>query len=588
MKGFLEWFKSGTKMKRWMLLILVGIALTCYGISEILVSKEIGFNFFGIGKVIVSFIIGFIFVVLGIVFINKRNLELIIEATDDRMENKNNINVNSLIFNKTVYNKGPNIVVIGGGTGLNTVLSGIKAYTSNVTAIVTVSEYGKTPSDSRSEMQVMPLEDISNSIISLSTKEGQVDKLFNYKFNSGKLKGLSFSDIYFSAMKDINGDFGESVIKSNEVINMIGKVIPVTLEEMKICAELDNGYVIEEKDRIAEIAYEKVTKINRIFLNPSNCKPAPGVLEAIRQADCIVIGPGSLYTNVIPNLLVNGVAKEIKESKAIKIYVSNIMTEPGQTDNFSVSDHLNAIIEHCGEGLIDYCIYDTGEIVPEFIKKYNMEGQDLVEQTIDNVKEKGIYFLQRNLSMISEDRIRHDPILVAASIIEIICDDLKYQDKQNDPQYMMMNTKLQSDKRIEKIKKISKKSGKRENKDNKSKRKSKFSSKYSDRIASIKEADEKIRTRSNTKTTTKKTKTKKDDIYKFDIPEVKEENKPKETKKQENKSNENTKIKKNNTKVQLKENNVNVIKSNDEIKHKTPEEIRDEMMKKLQNSKWNR
>ena len=588
MKGFLEWFKSGTKMKRWMLLILVGIALTCYGISEILVSKEIGFNFFGIGKVIVSFIIGFIFVVLGIVFINKRNLELIIEATDDRMENKNNINVNSLIFNKTVYNKGPNIVVIGGGTGLNTVLSGIKAYTSNVTAIVTVSEYGKTPSDSRSEMQVMPLEDISNSIISLSTKEGQVDKLFNYKFNSGKLKGLSFSDIYFSAMKDINGDFGESVIKSNEVINMIGKVIPVTLEEMKICAELDNGYVIEEKDRIAEIAYEKVTKINRIFLNPSNCKPAPGVLEAIRQADCIVIGPGSLYTNVIPNLLVNGVAKEIKESKAIKIYVSNIMTEPGQTDNFSVSDHLNAIIEHCGEGLIDYCIYDTGEIVPEFIKKYNMEGQDLVEQTIDNVKEKGIYFLQRNLSMISEDRIRHDPILVAASIIEIICDDLKYQDKQNDPQYMMMNTKLQSDKRIEKIKKISKKSGKRESKDNKSKRKSKFSSKYSDRIASIKEADEKIRTRSNTKTTTKKTKTKKDDIYKFDIPEVKEENKPKETKKQENKSNENTKIKKNNTKVQLKENNVNVIKSNDEIKHKTPEEIRDEMMKKLQNSKWNR
>ena len=590
MKGFLEWFKSGTKMKRWMLLILVGIALTCYGISEILVSKEIGFNFFGIGKVIVSFIIGFIFVVLGIVFINKRNLELIIEATDDRMENKNNINVNSLIFNKTVYNKGPNIVVIGGGTGLNTVLSGIKAYTSNVTAIVTVSEYGKTPSDSRSEMQVMPLEDISNSIISLATKEGQVDKLFNYKFNSGKLKGLSFSDIYFSAMKDINGDFGESVIKSNEVINMIGKVIPVTLEEMKICAELDNGYVIEEKDRIAEIAYEKVTKINRIFLNPSNCKPAPGVLEAIRQADCIVIGPGSLYTNVIPNLLVNGVAKEIKESKAIKIYVSNIMTEPGQTDNFSVSDHLNAIIEHCGEGLIDYCIYDTGEIVPEFIKKYNMEGQDLVEQTIDNVKEKGIYFLQRNLSMISEDRIRHDPILVAASIIEIICDDLKYQDKQNDPQYMMMNTKLQSDKRIEKIKKISKKSGKRENKDNKSKRKSKFSSKYSDRIASIKEADEKIRTRSNTKTTTKKTKTKKDDIYKFDIPEVKEENKnkPKETKKQENKSNENTKIKKNNTKVQLKENNVNVIKSNDEIKHKTPEEIRDEMMKKLQNSKWNR
>ena len=319
MKGFLEWFKSSTKMKRWMLLIIVGIALACYGISEILVSKEIGFNFLEIGKIVISFIIGFAFIVLGIVFINKRNLELFIEATDERMENKSNINVNSLIFNKTVYNKGPNIVVIGGGTGLNTVLSGIKAYTSNITAIATVSEYGKAPSDSRTEMQVMPLEDIKDSIISLASKDGQVDKLFNYKFNSGKLKGLSFSDIYFSAMKDINGEFSESVIKSNEVINMVGKVIPVTLEEMKICAELDNGYVIEEKDRIAEIAYEKVTKINRIFLNPSNCRPAPGVIDAIREADCIIIGPGSLYTNVIPNLLVSGVVKEIKESKAIKV-----------------------------------------------------------------------------------------------------------------------------------------------------------------------------------------------------------------------------------------------------------------------------
>ena len=131
-------------------------------------------------------------------------------------------------------------------------------------------------------------------------------------------------------------------------------------------------------------------------------------------------------------------AKAIKESTAIKVYISNIMTEPGQTDNYSVSDHLNAIIEHCGKGIVDYCIYDTGEIIPEFIKKYNLEGQDLVEQDIEKVK--GIKFLQRNLSMISDEHIRHDPNLVASSIIELICDDLKYQDKQNDPQYLMLNT----------------------------------------------------------------------------------------------------------------------------------------------------
>ena len=149
---------------------------------------------------------------------------------------------------------------------------------------------------------------------------------------------------------------------------------------------------------------------------------------------------GSLYTNVIPPLLINGVAKAIKESTAIKVYVCNIMTEPGQTDNYTVSEHINAIIEHCGIGVMDYCIYDTGEIVPEFIKKYNMEGQDLVEQDVDKVK--GIKFLQRNLSMIKDKLIRHDPSLVASSIIELICDDLRYQDKQNDPQYLMLSNKL--------------------------------------------------------------------------------------------------------------------------------------------------
>ena len=150
---------------------------------------------------------------------------------------------------------------------------------------------------------------------------------------------------------------------------MVGQVIPATLDEMQIVAELANGYIVSEKSRIPEVVSEKLTKINRITISPSNCKPAPGVVEAIKEADCIVIGPGSLYTNVIPNLLINGINKAIKESSAIKVYISNIMTEPGQTDNYSVADHINAILSHCGTGIVDYCIYDTGEIVPEYIKK---------------------------------------------------------------------------------------------------------------------------------------------------------------------------------------------------------------------------
>lgn len=495
MKGFMHWFKSSNKMKRWIFLILVGILLACYGLAEILVMREISFQ--EVGKVIIIFVLGFISIVLGLIFLNKRTLEVLIEATDERMENKKNVNIKSLIFNKTVYDKGPNIVVIGGGTGLNTVLTGLKNYTNNLTAIVAVSDYGEEISNSRKELEMLPLNDIKDSIVSLAYKEEQIGKLMNYEFKTGRLRGLNFSDIYFSAMKNITGDFEESIVKSNEIFNMIGKVMPVTLDEMKIVAELANGYIVEEKSRIPEVVSDKITKINRIMLSPSNCRPAPGVIEAIKNADCIIIGPGSLYTNVIPDLLVNGVAKAIKESTAIKVYISNIMTEPGQTDNYSVTDHINAIIEHCGTGLIDYCIYDTGEVIPEFIKKYNLEGQDLVEQDVDKIK--GIKFLQRNLSMISNDLIRHDPNLVAASIIELICDDLKYQDKQNDPQYLMLNTKLREEKRINKIKKkmakkekrrLEGKAGKREKE---RKGKSKFSSKYSERIESIREADEKAR-----------------------------------------------------------------------------------------------
>ena len=245
MNGLMQWFKASSKMKRWMLLILVGIMLACYGLAKVLVMKEISFQ--EVGEVIFIFVIGFVSIILGLIFLNKRTLEVLIESTDERMENKNNVNVNSLIFNKTVYDKGPNIVVIGGGTGLNTVLSGLKQYTNNLTAIVTISDYGEMATSSRKELEVLPLDDVKDSIVSLSTKDGEMEKLFNYKFQKGRLMGLNFSDIYFSAMKDINGNFEDSVVKSNEVLNMVGRVIPVTLDEMKIVAELANGYIVEEK-----------------------------------------------------------------------------------------------------------------------------------------------------------------------------------------------------------------------------------------------------------------------------------------------------------------------------------------------------
>ena len=492
--GFFKWFTSKAKMKRWMLLILVGVVLVGYGISNLLYFNTLDIP--EILKIVVSFVLGFTAIVLGFVYMQKRTLELLIEESDTRKETQN---INKLIFNKKIYNQGPKIVVIGGGSGLNTVLRGLKNYTDNITAVVTVSDYGKTPTDSRKALQVLPLNDIKESLIALSYNEKEMEKLLDVKFSSGKLNNLSFGDIYFLAMNNVHKDFTKSIESSREVLNITGKVLPVTLEEIKICAELDDGTVIENRDKIPEYVSESASKINRIFISPTNCSPAPGVIDAIKEADAIVIGPGSLYTNVIPNLLVKGIAKAIRESSAIKIYVSNIMTELGQTDEYTLSDHIKAINDYVGMGIIDYCIYDTGEIVPEFIKKYNLKGSDIVMPDIQKAKELGVRLVQRNLSKVEGDSIRHDSDVIASTIIQLICDELKFEDMQNNSQYMLLNSRLKESKREirkrEKKDKKFQKSGRKPFERRDSSSKSKFNTKYKDRIESIKETDKKIKVR---------------------------------------------------------------------------------------------
>ena len=480
MKGFLKWFKSGAKIKRWIFLMVVGIILVCYGMAKVLVTDKLLFT--DLAKIVITFVIGFTFTIVSIIYIQKRTLEMLVEESDTRNIEKGD-NVKSLIFNKRIYNQGPKVVVIGGGTGLNTVLRGLKNYTDNITAIVTVSDYGSNRT--KNDLNTLPLDDIKESIVALSANEEEMEVLMNWTMNNSKLENLKFGDIYLTAMKEAVGNFPQSIEETRKILNMTGKVLPVTLDKVKICAELEDGTVIESKEKIPEVVKEKVSKISRIYLSPTNCRVAPGVIEAIRQADAIVIGPGSLYTNVIPNLLVPGVSKAIKESKSFKIYVSNIMTEYGQTDNYTLSDHINAIIAHSGKGIIDYCIYDTGEIVPEYIRQYNREGADVVEQDIAKVKSEGIRLIQRNLSSIENDRIRHNPDAIATSIIQLICDDLKFKDMQNDTQFLMLDSRIKDTK-----KKLKKNNNKKVKKDNK-KSNSKFFEKYNERIISIKESSKK-------------------------------------------------------------------------------------------------
>lgn len=497
MKKFFSWFKNSTRIKRWMFLILIGIVLTCFGISKILTSEQLDIK--NLILVIATFVAGFILFVIGIVFIQKRNLEILIENNKLNANANNNSDVKNLI-SKSIYEKGPNIVVIGGGNGINNILRGLKNYTSNLTAIVPVSSYGRPSTISIKELNLHPVEDIKNSIIALSENTEEMESLINYTFDEGKLKDLSYGDLYLYVMQKIYGDFTRSIKKASGTLSMVGQVLPVTMDEMNICAELQDGTEITEKSKIKEIVANKVTKINRVYLNPTNCRTAPGVIEALQNADAIIIGPGSLYTNVIPNLLIKNVSKTIRESKALKIYISNIMTEPGQTEDYDVSDHIQSILDHSGKGIIDYCIADIGQIVPEFIRKYNLLGSDIVNIDTQKIKEKGIRLIKGELASIDKDKIIHDPDKTAKLIIELICTDLRFKDEHNSEQYALLNSHLKDEKEKEKFEKKLEKKKEKEQKEKKSEGKhsiqkekarkdSKFSSKYKDRILSIKESD---------------------------------------------------------------------------------------------------
>ena len=267
MLGIFKWFKSGSKMKRWMFVIIVGIILLCYGIATIMNMQNM--SIWKLVSTIVISIVGFMTVIIGIIYSQKRVLELLVEDTDDRLnENKKDVNVNSLIFDKKIYKEGPKIVVIGGGTGLNTVLKGLKDYTNNLTAIASMTDYGEGQNENNS---FMPLEDIRRSIVSLSENEAEMEQLLKLKFQDQ----VDFTNVFVSSMQAINGEGSKFIENISKVLNMTGRILPVTLDRMHICAELEDGTVIDEKDKISETSMARISRINRIFISPTNVRPAP-------------------------------------------------------------------------------------------------------------------------------------------------------------------------------------------------------------------------------------------------------------------------------------------------------------------------
>ena len=268
-------------------------------------------------------------------------------------------------------NRGPRIVAIGGGTGLSTLLRGLKDYSSNITAIVTVADDGGSSGRLRREMGVLPPGDIRNCLAALSAEERLMTALFQYRFEVGNgLSGHSFGNLFLSAMTEITGDFEEAIAASSQVLAIRGCVLPATLSDVRLWAELEDGRRVEGESNIPEAA----GRIARIGCTPENPPALPKAVEAIRRADYIIIGPGSLYTSIIPNLLVPGIANAIAATNAPCIYVCNVMDQPGETDRYTVGDHIEAIDRACGRRLFDTVLIQKDPPSPKALDRYAREG----------------------------------------------------------------------------------------------------------------------------------------------------------------------------------------------------------------------
>ena len=306
----------------------------------------------------------------------------------------------------------PKIVSIGGGTGLSTLLRGLKKFRADLSVIVTVTDDGGSSGRLREELGVLPPGDIRNCMIALSEDEHLMSRLFRFRFNSeGGLHNHSFGNLFLTAMAGVTSDFAEAVRLTSEVLAIKGVIYPSTNSNVQLCAELEDGSRVRGETRIT--ASRK--RIRRVRLDPADAHPLPDALDAILAADLITIGPGSLYTSLIPNMLVNEMINSIRASRATKIYIQNIMTQPGETDRYSASDHVEALAEHCSGILFPNVLLNNGRPSPEILRKYTAEHAALVATDRDRLRSLNLRLVERDL--LAEDGvIRHDPDRVARAV----------------------------------------------------------------------------------------------------------------------------------------------------------------------------
>lgn len=410
------WLIPGLQVKRWFALIFAGTVLMTLGIL-ILVDLQPIYNIMQFISKLATKIstewLAFGIVMIGAAVFFKGWQKTNLSILDINEEQDKDILLENL-YRRRKLNRGPRIVAVGGGTGLSMLLSGVKNITNNLTAIVTVGDDGGSSGRLRESMGILPPGDIRHCITALADDEDLVNKLFKYRFNNGEgLEGHSFGNLFITALCAITGDMVTAVRASSRVLSIRGRVLPATLDDMKLVAEMEDGRIIRGESMIPEAH----GKIKRLFTEPRNCKALDEVILAIRNAELIILGPGSLYTSVIPNLLIKEIAEEIAKSKAKKIYVCNIMTQPGETDNYKVSDHLKALIKHAGSNKIVDAVLVNDYLPEKLADKYQKADSYPVALDMAEVRKMGIKVFAKKLILDSkEGLVRHSSNRVARAL----------------------------------------------------------------------------------------------------------------------------------------------------------------------------
>ncbi len=399
----LKWLYPGMKIKRWIITCGIGVVLVATGSIVVMLEKFSGSR--GVGFSVI--ILGSLVIIYGIkrmvksfikVFLPKREKELV-----------------DIVYHYRQLEKGPKIVVIGGGTGLSVLLHGLKELSSNITAIVTVADDGGSSGRLREQFGILPPGDIRNCLVALADAEPLMRDLFQFRFgNESELEGHSFGNLFITAMSKVTGDFEKAIKESSKVLAIRGRVIPSTFDRVQLVAEHQNGQRTKGETKIVKHR----SPIRRVSLDPLNCVPSKESFEAIDEADIIVLGPGSLYTSVIPNLLVGEISKKIAMVKAPKVYVCNVMTQPGETDNYTAFDHLNAIITHTRLDIISVCIINRGVVPSDLLKKYEEENAYPVLADSGRIIEKGYTVIEEDI-VDTKDYVRHDPKKLSRLIVDI-------------------------------------------------------------------------------------------------------------------------------------------------------------------------